>query len=158
MHISRMNYKIIKLDPKEFDKCGNIWNMTNNPERTKKRYEGIKSGNQIAFVYVENGNFIGDGVLILDNGDRDYTIPDKRVCIQRMAVKKERRNQGIGGIILDFLIDEAKRMGYKEITLGVNKSNTAARYLYEKKRFDTVLFDGADEYGEYVKLLKYLTN
>lgn len=47
-------------------------------------------------------------------------------------------------------------MGYKEIFIGVDKDNTAALHLYRKKRFTNVIFDGADEYREYYKLLKAL--
>ena len=47
-------------------------------------------------------------------------------------------------------------MGYKEISIGVDKDNTAALHLYRKKGFTTVIFDGADEYGKYYKLLKVL--
>jgi len=73
-----------------------------------------------------------------------------------MIVKLEYRNLGIGGIMLDFLIDYAKQLGYMEISLGVDKTNKNARHLYEKKGFNTIIFDGEDEYGKYVKLLKKL--
>ncbi|MEC2176987.1 GNAT family N-acetyltransferase, partial [Bacillus amyloliquefaciens] len=86
----------------------------------------------------------------------DYTIPDKRIYLSRMIVKEGYRNRGIGGIIVDYLIDYAKHLGYEEITLGVDTDNLNARHLYEKKGFTTVLFLGEDEYGEYVKLLKKL--
>ncbi|WP_237389746.1 GNAT family N-acetyltransferase [Bacillus sp. USDA818B3_A] len=71
-------------------------------------------------------------------------------------VKEEYRNRGIGGIIVDFLIDYAKQLGYEEITLGVDTDNLNARHLYKKKGFTIVLYFGEDEYGEYVKLLKKL--
>jgi len=151
-----MNYEIIKLDPKDYEKCANIWNMESNPERTKRWYDEIVSGKRIVFVYVENGEFIGEGALVPNNGDSDYTIPGKRVYLSRMIVKQERRNQGVGGIIIDFLCEEARRMGYEEVSLGVDKINAAARHLYEKKGFDTVIFDGEDEYGAFFKLLKRL--
>ena len=57
---------------------------------------------------------------------------------------------------MDFMIDEIRKMGYKEISIGVDKDNTAALHLYRKKGFTNVIFDGADEYGEYLKLLKVL--
>jgi hypothetical protein len=67
-----MDYKIIKLEPKDYEKCGGIWNMESHPERTKKWYDEIISGNRIVFIYTENNEFIGEGALVLDNGDRDY--------------------------------------------------------------------------------------
>lgn len=149
-------YRIIQLEPNEYNKCANIWNMESKPEMTKKWYDEILSGNRVVFIYTENDEFIGEGALVFDNNDRDYTIPGKRVYLSRMIVKPERRNQGIGGIILDFLVDKAKQLGFIGIALGVDKTNICARHLYNKKGFNTVIFDGIDEYGEYVKLLKVL--
>ncbi len=149
-------YRIIQLEPNEYNKCANIWNMESKPEMTKKWYDEILSGNRVVFIYTENDEFIGEGALVFDNNDRDYTIPGKRVYLSRMIVKPERRNQGIGGIILDFLVDKAKQLGFIEIALGVDKTNICARHLYGRKGFSTVIFDGIDEYGEYVKLLKVL--
>ena len=130
--------------------------MAKNPERTKKWYDEIVSGNRIVYIYTENEEFIGEGALVFENGDRDYTIPNQRIYLSRMIVKPDCQNRGVGGIILDYLIQTAKEFGYKEISLGVDKVNIKARHLYEKKGFNTVIFDGADEHGEYVKLLKML--
>ena len=151
-----MTYKIVPLNPKDYTKCNNIWDMQKNAEQAKKWLDEIRLGNRIVFIYTENGKFIGEGALVFDNGDRDYTIPGRRVYLSRMIVKQERRNQGIGSIILDFLIEKARLLGFAEMALGVDKANTTARHLYKKKGFNTVIFDGADEYGEYVKLLKHL--
>ena len=119
-------------------------------------YDELVSGNRITFIYSVNDEFIGEGSLVFQNDDPDYTIPDKRIYLSRMIVKEGYRNCGIGGIIVDYLIDYAKQLGFEEITLGVDTDNLNARHLYEKKGFTTVLFLGEDEYGEYVKLLKVL--
>jgi diamine N-acetyltransferase len=130
--------------------------MEKKPKMAKMFYEELVSGNRITFIYIENNEFIGVGSLVFQNNDPDYTIPDKRIYLSRMIVKEEYRNRGIGGIIVDSLIDYAKQLGYEEITLGVDKDNLNTRHLYEKKGFTTVLYLGEDEYGEYVKLLKKL--
>ena len=88
--------------------------------------------------------------------DPDYTRPNHRVYISRLLVKQEYRNQGIGGILIDHVLDVVQELGYKEATIGVDKDNVAALHLYQKKGFVTVLFDGKDEYGEFYKLLKSL--
>jgi len=49
-----------------------------------------------------------------------------------------------------------KELGYSEMSLGVDIDNINARHLYEKKGFNNVIFEGEDEYGKYVKLLKNL--
>lgn len=150
------SYEITRLKPKDYDKCGNIWDMTRNSENAKKWYNELLNGIRIIFVYTENDEFIGEGALVLENNDPDYTIPDKRVYLSRLIVKAEYRNRGIGNIILDYLIDYAKHLGYKEISLGVDIDNLNAKHLYEKKGFTKVIFEGEDELGKYVKLLRKL--
>ncbi|MYL57580.1 GNAT family N-acetyltransferase [Virgibacillus halodenitrificans] len=150
------SYKIIKLNLEDYNKCSNIWDMDKNPQMAKMFYDELVSGDRITFIYLEDYKFIGEGSLVFKNNDSDYTIPDKRVYLSRMIVKEEDRNRGIGSIILDYLIDYAEKLGYEEITLGVDTDNLNARHLYEKKGFTNVLFIGEDEYGEYVKLLKKL--
>lgn len=151
----KMNGIIEPLDVKEYHKCSNIWNMKVQPLAEKWREE-IISGNRQVFIYKINGEFIGEGALVFDTGDPDYTIPGRRVYVSRMIVKKEYRNRGIGSEILEFLIKKAKESGFSEMTIGVDKDNINALHLYRKYGFTEVLFDGADENGEYYKLMKRL--
>ena len=141
------------LNPEDYHKCSNIWNMKSQP-LADKWFDEIKSGNRLVFIYKINGEFIGEGALVFDTDDPDYTVPDKRVYVSRMIVKKEYRNRGIGSEILEFLTAKAKDMGYSEMTIGVDKDNINALHLYRKYGFTEVLFDGADEDGEYFKLMK----
>ena len=150
------SYQIKKLKPEDYNKCGNIWDVEKKKKMAKMFYDELVSGNRITFIYSVNDEFIGEGSLVFQKNDPDYTIPDKRIYLSRMIVKEGYRNRGIGGIIVDYLIDYAKHLGYEEITLGVDTDNLNARHLYEKKGITTVLFLGEDEYGEYVKLLKKL--
>ncbi|SER55389.1 GNAT family N-acetyltransferase [Salipaludibacillus aurantiacus] len=148
--------EIKRLYPKDYRKCNNIWDMEKNPKMANMFYDELVSGNRMTFIYLDNNEFVGEGSLVFKNNDPDYTIQDKRIYLSRMIVKEEYRNRGIGSIILDYLIDYAEQLGYKEIALCVDKDNFNARHLYEKKGFTTVLFSGEDKYGEYVKLLKKL--
>lgn len=141
------------LAAEDYGKCSNIWNMKAQP-LADKWLEEIKSGNRLVFIYKINGEFIGEGALVFDAGDPDYTVEGCRIYVSRMIVKKEFRNRGIGGEILSFLVDKAKEMGYSEMTIGVDKDNVNALHLYRKFGFTEVLFDGADKDGEYLKLMK----
>lgn len=137
----------------DYQQCANIWNMDAQPLSQQWKSE-IASGNRLVFIYKINGKFIGEGALVFDTGDTDYTIPGKRIYISRMIVKKEYRNRGIGSEILAFLIRKAKELGYTEMTIGVDKDNTAALHLYKKYGFTKVLFDGSDDNGAYFKLMR----
>ena len=147
------NTVIEPLNIDEYSKCSNIWNMKTQP-LADKWLEEIKNGNRLVYIYKINGEFIGEGALVLDARDADYTITNKRVYVSRMIVKKEYRNRGIGSTILEFLINKAKEMGFSEMTIGVDKDNSNALHLYRKYGFTEVLFDGTDENGEYLKLMK----
>lgn len=147
------NTVIEPLSIEDYHKCANIWNMHAQPLANTWKEE-IASGKRLVFVYKINGEFIGEGALVLHTDDPDYTIPGKRVYVSRMIVKKEYRNRGIGSELLAFLIRKAKEMGYSEMTIGVDKDNPAALHLYKKYGFTEVLFDGTDENGEYYKLMK----
>lgn len=147
------NTFIEPLKLEDYNKCSNIWNMKAQPLAEKWRGE-IADGNRLVFVYKINDEFIGEGALVLDTGDPDYTVAGQRVYISRMIVKKEYRGRGIGSEILEFLINKATEMGFSEMTIGVDKDNENALHLYRKYGFTEVLFDGADEDGEYYKLMK----
>ncbi len=147
------DHVIERLDPEDYEKCSNIWNMKTQP-LADKWLDEIKSGNRIVYIYKINDEFIGEGALVLDADDSDYTIPNRRIYVSRMIVKKEYRNRGIGAEILRFLTEKAEEMGFSEMTIGVDKDNTNALHLYRKHGFTEVLFDGADDDGEYFKLMK----
>lgn len=125
-----------------------------NCEFTEKFRHEIEEGNRVVFVYRIKEKFIGEIAYVLDMNDNDYTIQNQRIYISRLIVKKEYRNQGIGGILIDYILEEIKKMGYKEATIGVDKDNLAALHLYKKKGFTNVTFDGKDEYGKFYKLMK----
>ena len=64
----------LKLE--EYGKCQNIWNMKTQPLTETWRSE-IASGNRLVFIYKINGEFIGEGALVLEADDPDYTIPSR---------------------------------------------------------------------------------
>ncbi len=94
--------------------------------------------------------------MLLICKDKDYTIPNQRIYISRLIVKSTHRNQGIGSILVDYILEEVKKLGYAEATIGVNKDNCVALQLYKNKGFTEVLYEGIDENGEFYKLMKKL--
>jgi GNAT superfamily N-acetyltransferase len=130
--------------------------MTEHPKSVKFFYDELVSGNRIIFVYEVDGEYLGEGALVFEKNDPDYTIPGKRIYLSRMVVKREFRGQGIGGLLIDYLVAYAKELGYEEMSVGVDIVNVGARWLYEKKGFTNTIFVGEDKDGKYVKLLKAL--
>ncbi len=150
-----LDYEIKKIGIDEYSKCNNIWDM-NKCEFTEKFKKQIIDGDRFVYIYKINSEFIGEGDLVINVDDFDYYVPNQRIYVSRMIVKKEYRNQGIGGIILDYLIEQARIMGYSEMALGVDIDNYNALHLYQKKGFKTLIKEDEDEYGRFYKLLKEL--
>jgi len=114
-------------------------------------------GNRVIYVYELDGRAVGEGALVFTNDDPDYMIPNQRVYISRVIVDISYRNKGIGAKIVDHLLTVAKEKGFTEASIGVDKDNDAARHLYEQKMdFTTVLYQGEDEAGKYLKLMRKL--
>lgn len=65
-------------------------------------------------------------VTVLDEGD-----------ITNVAVVKNRRNQGIGSMLVDALIRETEKAGVSRLFLEVRVSNESAIHLYGKLGFET---------------------
>lgn len=150
-----LDYEIKKIGIDEYSKCNNIWDM-NKCEFTEKFKKQIIDGDRFVYIYKINSEFIGEGDLVINVDDFDYYVPNQRIYVSRMIVKREYRNQGIGGIILDYLIEQAKEMAYSEMALGVDIDNYNAVHLYQKKGFKTLIKEDEDEYGRFYKLLKKL--
>ena len=80
----------------------------------------------IYLVAVENDSVIGYcGVWVIANEGQ----------INNIAVKKQNRNQGVGGKMLQFLFKEGRAKQIEQFTLEVRKSNENAIKLYDKFGF-----------------------
>lgn len=151
-----MKTEIIKLDIADFEKCGNIWDIDQQKELAEMCHRELISGNRITYIYTVDEEFIGEISLVKNEADPDYTIPGRRIYISRLIVKPEFRRQGIGKRLLSYSIDRAMKLGYSEMSIGVDLDNYPALKLYIDTGFDKIIFIGEDEYGRFVKLLKII--
>ncbi len=85
-------------------------------------------GNPFYHYYVmeENGQIIGYAALqaIFEQAD-----------LARIIVDPACRTKGLGGRLLDFVMDQARALECERMLLEVRPSNTAARALYESRDF-----------------------
>lgn len=147
---------IIKLDIKNFEKCNNIWNMEKNKELKNRFYNELLNKTRKTFVYVKDEEYIGEISIVFNKEDKDYSIPGVRLYVSRIIVKKDCRGQGYGKKLMNYIIEYAKREGYKELSLGVNLDNYIALKLYVEFGFNKIQYIGEDSDGKYVKLIKIL--
>ena len=61
-------------------------------------------------VALQEGVIIGTGRLLTD-------VDGKGPHIGRMAVEQDRRRAGVGGLVLNFLEDQGRAQGFRQITL-----------------------------------------
>ena len=147
-----MSVELLKIE--DYSKCNNIWNMKKQSKLAEKFLGELKSGNRVTYICKYGEEFIGEISLVKEMNDSDYTIPNQRVYVSRLIVKKEYRQQGIGKKLVDFITDKAKEFGYSEMSIGVDLDNYPALKLYIDSGFDKVIYIGEDEQGQYIKLLK----
>ena len=145
---------ISQLNIEDYDKCNNIWDMKKHSELAEKFLNELKSGNRITYIYKDGDDFIGEISLVKEMNDTDYTIPNRRIYVSRLIVKPEYRRQGIGKMLVEYVTDKAKELGYSEMSIGVDIKNYAALKLYINGGFDKIVYVGEDEQEKYVKLLK----
>lgn len=149
------NGSILRISPALYDRLNEIEDLTSNPNARVWRSD-VEKGIRMTYAYEAAGQFLAEVSLVTEIDDPDYVIPHVRAYLSHLLVKKECRGQGIGKTLVDFICAKAKALGYREISLGVDKDNEAALHLYRAKGFDRVLYEGEDEYGPFYKLLKTL--
>ena len=148
--------KIIELAIKDYEKCGNIWNMEKNKELKDRFYQELLTKNRKTFVYVKDEEYIAEISIVYNKNDVDYSIPGKRLYISRIIVKKALRGNGYGKKLMNHVIEYVKKENYEELSLGVNLDNYIALNLYVKLGFNKIQYIGEDSDGKYVKLIKKL--
>ena len=149
-------YTIIRLDPEDFPKCGNIWDMERHREQAAGWLAQLRAGNRLTYVCQTGGQFIGEISLVFSHTDSDYTAPGRRAYISRLVVKPEYRRRGVGRVLVRFIAEKAAELGYKEFSIGVDLDNYPALKLYAEEGFERILRVDEDKQGKYLKLLKTL--
>lgn len=91
--------------------------------------EELANPNCYYIVAVENNEVLGFGGIsnVLDES-----------TINNIAVRTDKRNLGIGSLILEKLIDISKSLNSSFLTLEVNVNNSNAIKLYEKFGFKSL--------------------
>ena len=64
--------------------------------------------------------------------------------LSKFYLKKSQRGQGMARQMMDFVINEARKMGAASVTLNVNKHNDLAIAVYEKLSFHRIRSEKID--------------
>lgn len=97
---------------------------------TKSILKGeLENENSKYIVIKENDNILGFAGIWISPVDCQIT---------NIVVKKTNRNQGIGSVLLERLIEMAKETDFDVLALEVNENNSSAIGLYKRYGFKTV--------------------
>jgi ribosomal-protein-alanine N-acetyltransferase len=114
-------YEIYKIEQENFIHCWSKEFIQFNvqlPEYIRKFYVAVKENKIVGYIVC--------------------WLSDKTAHIYNISVKKEVQNQGIGSCLLEYLLEELKKDGFKTVVLEVRKSNSKAINLYKKFGFAEV--------------------
>jgi ribosomal protein S18 acetylase RimI-like enzyme len=78
-------------------------------------------------------------------------LSDHEAEIKRMRVEPSRQRQGLGQMILDYLLSHAKKRGIQRVILNTTELQKQAQRFYEKNQFVEY---GRDTWGDF-KLILY---
>jgi len=92
----------------------------------------VEKGNEVYILAEVGGAVVGSCNLSRRSGCRSHTGD------LGIAIKKGFRNAGIGTEMIKTLVEEARRMGLKVLTLGVFATNETAQHVYRKVGFREV--------------------
>ena len=151
-----MEQNIVLLQPTDFDRCGEIWNLKKQPALAKRFRDALQNGSRETWVYQKNGAWLGEISLVYTMPDDDYTIPGRRAYVSHLVVAKKYRRQGIGKALVEHVVRQAQEKGLQELSIGVDLDNFPALRLYTQAGFDRVLCVCEDDDGQYVKLMRML--
>ncbi|HKM34310.1 MAG TPA: GNAT family N-acetyltransferase [Lachnospiraceae bacterium] len=118
------------------------------------------------YVVVDDDQIVGTFILrqrpepAYDTVNWNNSLSYKTIyVIYTLAVHPESLGKNIGDMMMDFIIDEARRKEMKAVRLDVYEGNTPAIHLYEKHRFqyiDTIDL-GYSQYGlNWFRLYQYV--
>lgn len=111
---------IVELTVSELDGCAAFWDIP------AKLAEPMRNGKKKAFAYKIDGNFVGGCAL---------SIKDDCGHLSYFSVAPDFRGKGIGSHIIDFAEKYFKKIGIGKMSLHVDKDNSDAIRLYERKGF-----------------------
>ncbi|MEP9388837.1 bifunctional helix-turn-helix transcriptional regulator/GNAT family N-acetyltransferase [Mesorhizobium sp. KR9-304] len=111
----------------------------------------FRAGSDFCWIAERAGSRLGAIFLVHDPDDSESAK------LRMLHVERGARGHGIGGLLADLCIDQARACGYRELTLWTNDILVAARRIYEQRGFVLLREEqhrsfGKDLVGQYWRL------
>lgn len=125
-----MLYEAVHWPPERDEQKPSREEVSADPE-ISHYLEGWGRRGDVGFVAVEGGERLGAAwQRLMTAEDPGYGFVDEETPEIAVAVVPEARGRGIGGLLMEAVIEAARSSGYEEISLSVDRTNPAVR-LYE---------------------------
>ena len=114
------------------------WTPTTPPPDRLERLSELYDDDEQAWVLMAlaDGRVVGVVSLSLTTG-ADARVPaEDTVYLWQMFVHPDWQGSGLAGALLDLLLEEARRRGYRRIVLWAAAGATQARRFYEREGFE----------------------
>ena len=111
-------------------------------ERNRRFWAGWMRDGDIGVVAEEGTVPVGAAWIRRFAGEELSPIDDADVPVLAIGVERDHRGRGVGGLLMDALIVEARTAGVRAISLTTGLFNEAALRLYEAHGFTEVLRHG----------------
>lgn len=123
-----------------------------------KRLKQFEEKETDIYVIEHDGEFIGEvSVNYASHTLPSETVPKVRAYFEAFRVSDEFQNKGLGQGLMGFAIDDLRKRGYSEFTIGVEEDNEIAKHIYFKLGFtEAVGYGRGDEFDpcDYTLYLK----
>ena len=132
-----------KGDFEQIEKIGKvIWEEHYTPiigvEQVEYMLNKFQSVSAIESQVVEGFEYYNIYIKEQAVGYLSFVKKEESLFLSEFYISKRERGRGLGKFALDFVIDKAKTLEIKEISLTVNKYNVNAIKAYDKMGFVTV--------------------
>jgi [ribosomal protein S18]-alanine N-acetyltransferase len=114
-----------------------------NEPHIKQILEGWGRSGDLALIAVDPSNQPVGAVWIrlFDDENKTFGYVDSETPILGIALQPHVRGKGIGTLLMEEILKEAKLVGFKNMSLSVDPNNPALR-LYERYGFKKIGVDG----------------
>jgi ribosomal protein S18 acetylase RimI-like enzyme len=110
--------------------------------RNRRFWSGWMRAGDVGIVAEDDQIRIGAAWIRSLAGEELSPIDDPEVPVLAIGVERDYRGRGVGGLLMDALIAEARVKGVRAISLTTGLFNDAAVRLYRRRGFEEVLRRG----------------
>jgi ribosomal protein S18 acetylase RimI-like enzyme len=129
------NLKIEKIDEDSFNTIKDLRDDIKDESQFFERIIKIKEKTDECYAVMFEDKAIAEVTVTLKSSDATVAKEGLRIYISGLYVKKAYRNRNIATYLISYIVDTFTNYGYKEITVLVDRTNTAAVNLYKKMGF-----------------------